>query len=263
MISSMVRRAGFGLFLALLLQTPSLAQNGTSYVSRDGDDAENCVNPANACRFLPKAYSVTDPGGNIFVLDSGTFLGTGLVITKSISVIAVGVQAQFAGAGVQNKIVINAGPNETVLLDGLHVFGQNDANEDYGILFNSGGRLHIRNCLINGFRSAGINIDAQAPSEVIISDCTIADNRRGILARKAGGSGQVRVLLDNVTISGNRLDGVRSTGAATHVRINRSTIANNGTGQVSASNGRLISLGNNVIRANGTNGVPTHTESLQ
>jgi hypothetical protein len=261
MISSMIRRAGLGLAFAFFLQaTPSMALD-TTWVSINGDDNNNC-NPGTPCRFLPRAYDQTDPRGRIIVLNTGTFLGTGLVITKSISVIAKGVQAQLAGAG-GNKIVINAGPNGTVLLDGLNVKGVRSAFDNNGILFNSGRRLHIRNCLISGFRSAGINIDAQAPSEVIISDCAITDNRRGILVRKAGGSGQVRVLLDNVTVSGNDLVGVRSAGAATHVRINRSTIANNGTGLVSASNGRLISLGNNVIRANGTNGAPTHTENLQ
>ena len=96
-----MRQIGFicavlGALGALSPQT-ALAQNVVSYVASTGNDANLCYNPANACRFLPRAFDRTIAGGEIFVLDSGTFAGNGLVITKAISVVAKGVQADVAG----------------------------------------------------------------------------------------------------------------------------------------------------------------------
>ena len=199
--------------------------------------------------------------GEIFVLDSGTFAGNGLVITKAISVVAKGVQADVAGTGLVDKIVINAGPNDVVHLDGLHVLGFQNPNESNGILFDSGGELHVRNCLINGFPDTGIRLLAPGPAKVVISDCMIFDNKFGVTARRVGGTGQLQVLLDDVTVAGNEI-GVRANLPSTHVRMNGSKIVDNGTGLLSQNNGRLISFGNNVIAHNGTNGTPTATETL-
>jgi len=261
-----MRRIGFicavlGALGALSPHTALAQLNDTSYVASDGDDANICNNPTNACRFLPRAHDRTNAGGKIFILDSGTFAGNGLVITKAISVVAKGVQAQLTGTGVIDKIVVNAGPSDVVHIDGLHILGVHNPNESNGILFNSGSELHVRNCLINGFPGTGIRLRAPGPSKVIISDCMIFDNKFGVTARRVGGSGQLQVLLDDVTIAGNEI-GVNANQNATRVRINSSKIVDNGTGLLSQNNGRLISFGNNVIAHNGTNGAPTATESL-
>jgi hypothetical protein len=250
--------------LWILFPQIALAQLERTYVATTGSDANACQSPANACRFLPRALQQTDPHGTIVVLDTGAFAGSGPVITQSVSIVAVGVQAELGGSGVNTKITINAGPDDVIYLDGLNIFGLHPETngEDYGIRFNSGGRLHVRKSRIRGFRLAGILLEAPGPAEVVISDSTIIDNQFGIRARRLGGSGVLQVLLDRVTVAGNVV-GVRSHQNVTHVRLSDSNVVNNGTGLLSVSNGRLISLGNNVIRGNGTNGAPTHNEALQ
>lgn len=255
--------AALGATVALVLQLAPAQALDTTWVAPSplGDD-NNACNPSTPCRFLPRALDQVNPGGRIYVQDTGTYLGLGVVITKSVSIIARGVLASLAGSGVQTKIIVDAGPNDVVYLEGLEIAGIHGANEPNGIVFKSGAQLHIRNCTIHGFNFAGIRIQAPGSSEVIISNCKIYDNKFGVWARKQGGSGPLEVLLDQVTISKNQT-GVRAARAGTRVRINDSKIANNDTGLRSANNGRLISFGNNVIKANGTDGAPTHTQSLE
>jgi hypothetical protein len=243
--------------VVLLLQlAPALAQN-LRFVATFGSDGNNCFNPnpAGACRTLQRAHDTAAAGNKIVVLDSGDF--DNITITKSIAIAAIGVHGSVA-TGNPTNIIINAGPDDVIDLDGL-AMGQNaPAGANNGIDFIGGGKLHVRNCVIRNFGTAGIFVRGAGRKQVFVSDCTIADNKHGIWAR-AGHS----VFLDRVTVEGNLGNGVRSQGSAAVVRISNSTVVDNGRGLNAVSGGKIVSLGNNTIIANDTNGAPTSTASLK
>jgi hypothetical protein len=255
--------AMLGAIFALFLQlAPVQAQNFQSFVATSGSNANDCDTADQPCRTLSSALGKTNPRGKIFVLDSGDFNvgSTALIlIDKSISIVAVGADATLF-TGALTKITIDAGPDDVVYLDGL--FLRRDVptagGNNNGIEFISGGRLHVRNCTIRGFGNAGIYVRGGGSKQVVVSDCTIADNARGIWARSGHD-----VFLDRVTIAGNAGNGVRSQGSGTTVRISRSSVTGNGRGLNAVSGGRIISFGNNAVHGNGNNGAPTATVSLK
>src|SRR5690349_23538934 len=108
-----------GAILALTAMGPTAqAQATRTWVSGVGDDANPCSRTA-PCKTFAGAISKTAAGGEINVLDPGGF--GAVTITKSISIIS-----QFeAGVSVSgtNGIVVNAGPKDRVLLDGLDIEG--------------------------------------------------------------------------------------------------------------------------------------------
>jgi hypothetical protein len=247
--------AAFVVFLAL---APAEAQT-PRFVSATGSDANACTTPAGACRTFQRAHDAAGPGGKIIALDTGDF--SSIVITKSISIVAVGVDAVPFG-GSTDKIVINAGPDDVVYLQGLNIGRDTIAGDNSGIRFNSGGQLHVRNCVIRSFSRAGITIAPPGPSRIEISDSKISNNQNGVIVEKAGNP-NVIVFLNGVTVSSNVDDGIRADGNRAQVRISGSTIINNGTGLQVLNNGRIVSFGNNVVFQNTTNGAPTATEELR
>ncbi|MPZ58991.1 MAG: hypothetical protein GEU91_21390 [Rhizobiales bacterium] len=256
--------AGLGALFVLCLQVvPAVAQQRFSYVSLSGTDVNSCSSPAVPCTFQ-RAHDRTLPGGTVFVVDSGAGASNQLTITKSISIVAVGV-TQYLADGGNSPIIIDAGPNDVVLLDGVRVksFPGYSPSAYGGIRFIGGGQLHVRNCVVEGFgRGAGIHIVGPGPSRIEISDCVLSNNRDGLWVQPAG-SPDIIVLVDRVTLSGNKRDGIRAQNQKARVRINASTITNNGTGLNALNGGSLISHGNNVIRDNDSNGAPTATQPLR
>ncbi|MPZ55754.1 MAG: hypothetical protein GEU91_04495 [Rhizobiales bacterium] len=251
-------RAVLGAVFILCLQIAPAQAQQLRYVATSGSDANDCFSPnvGFVCRSLQRAHDVATPGAKIVVLNSGDFFS--VTITKSIAIVATGVHANLYGDPL-TMIIINAGPNDVVYLEGLAMGLNTPTSAGSGIQFNSGGKLHVRNCVIRGFGTAGIDIRGSGSKRVFVSDCTIANNRHGILAR----GGNALVFLDRVTIEGNLRDGIRSQGSGATVRINNSTITHNGTGLSSVNGGKLISFGNNAIRDNDTNGAPTATQPLR
>jgi hypothetical protein len=83
---------------------PVSAQATRTWVSGVGDDANPCSRTA-PCKTFAGAISKTAAGGEINVLDPGGF--GGVTITKSISIIAEGVEAGVLVSGT-NAIVVNA-----------------------------------------------------------------------------------------------------------------------------------------------------------
>jgi hypothetical protein len=252
--------AAFGAVFALLLQlSPVQAQATRTWVSGVGDDANPCSRTA-PCKTFAGAIGKTADGGEISVLDSGSF---GVVmITKSISIVAQGSEGGIL-APTTNGIIVNAGPDDAVNLRGLIIEGAGTGLN--GIRFLAGGRLHVSDCLIRGFTAGtGLAIDVQAagPSRVFVSNCTLADNIGGILVKPTGTKSLV-VHLDDARVEGNSGAGITADGGKAFVRLNNSTIANNGKGLVGLNNAKIQSYGNNAIHGNGTNGNPTDTIPLK
>jgi len=248
-------RAALGAVFVLLLQLAPVQAQPFQYVATTGSDAGACGAVTAPCRTFQRVHDLVGPGFAIVALDSGDF--NAVTITKSIAILARGVAAT-GWSGANTKITINAGASDVIYLDGLNLGRDAPVAENSGIELNSGGRLHVRNCTIRNFGTAGIYIAPGGSKRVFVSDCTIADNWHGIWAR-----GNTEVFLDRVAIEGNLRDGVRSHGSGVRVRISNSTINDNRTGLNSVNGGKLLSFGNNAIHGNQTNGAPTATVALK
>jgi hypothetical protein len=238
---------------ALLLAVGSLAhaQATRTWVSGVGDDANPCSRTA-PCKTFAGAISKTAAAGEINVLDPGGF--GGVTITKSISIIADGVEAGVLVSGT-NAIIINAGVNDFVVLRGLDIEGLGTGLT--GIRFLAGAALHVENCTINNFNGsgAGIGIDF-APSgaaqlyvtDTIIRNARTATTGGGIHIRPAV-TGSATAVLDNVRVE-RSLFGVRAQGAS-KVSINHSVFYGNTNNGVIGVSSVQINIDNSVISNNG------------
>src|SRR5713226_8508420 len=149
--------------VCLACSTLANAQACRTWVSGVGDDANPCSRTA-PCKTFAGAISKTAPGGEINALDPGGF--GAVTITKSISIEAVGVTAGVLVSGT-NGIVVNAGPNDVVVLRGLTLEGLGTSLA--GINFISGGVLHVENCTINNFTN-GINFNPSMDAMLFVKD---------------------------------------------------------------------------------------------
>ena len=113
------------------------------------------------CRAFSEAIGVTNPNGEVIVLDSA---GYGPVtITKSVSIIAppgiyAGITA-FSDVGVR----INA-PLGTVVLRGLSINGQGG---DSGIYVFAATAVSIESCVVSGIKFYGVQIDGGADVRIV------------------------------------------------------------------------------------------------
>jgi hypothetical protein len=225
---------------------------------RTGDDTSPCSRTLR-CRTFPGALSKTLAGGEISVLDPGGY--NSVTISKSISIVAKGVEGGILAAG-STGVIINAGANDVVQLDGLVIEGIGTGIT--GIRIVAAGSVHIRNCVVRGFQSGaglGIEIAPTIETRVFISDCAVTKNLGGIQVRPSG-SGRAEVFLDRVQLENNAKNGLAAQGDRAVVRLNQSTITHNGMG-IDVARGSVISFGNNAIAGNRTDGAPSSTQPLQ
>jgi len=245
-------------FAALLaLSAPgsaAWAQATRTWVSGVGDDANPCSRTA-PCKTFAGAISKTAAAGQISVLDPGGF--GAVTITKSMSIVAEGGEGGVLASGT-NGIIVNAGPTDVVHLQGLVIEGSGSGLT--GIRFLAGGALHVRDCVIRGFRgpSAGVAIEVQAPgpSRIFVSDSLLAANLGGILVSSPGVS-QVAAFLDRVRIEGHGGTGVAADGDGAVIRIAHSTVTHNDVGLSAVNGGEIVSFKNNAILGNLVDGKPT------
>jgi len=264
-----------------------------TFVSTTGSDANLCTRSA-PCRSFGAASLLTDAGGEIVVLDSG---GYGAVtIDRSVALIAPsGVHAAvsvFTGHG----ITISAGASDVVVVRGLYLTGLGGSR---GISFDTGGVLHVENCVVSGFTGSGIFGGAD-PGSVYVKDSISRNNLEGFRFQSTS---DIEANLDSVRAEENSDAGVaayegsvvtvtRSVAAgngaganfyagasgilnvedctavyafygvyasAGTVRVSRSMITGNTNGVVAGAGANTISFGNNRVDGNGTNGTFTTT----
>src|SRR5436853_7548105 len=104
--------------LSLVYVDFASAQATRTWVSGVGDDANPCSRTA-PCKTFAGAISKTAAGGEINVLDPGGF--GGVTITKSITLRST-FEAGVLVSGT-NAIIVNAGVNDTVILEVLDIEG--------------------------------------------------------------------------------------------------------------------------------------------
>ena len=208
------------------------AQASRTWVSGLGDDVNPCSRTA-PCKTFAGAISKTAAGGEINCLDPGGF--GAVTIKKSISIVCESGAAGVLAPGT-NGINISAGPSDIVVLRGLDIQGFNSGLN--GIKFDTGGALHVENCIIRGFLGApghGILFAPSATSQLFVRDTVIADNNKGANAAaifvQPTGSGTASGIIDNVKMlnGGNGLvvDGSVSTGNQMAVVMRNSVASGN------------------------------------
>jgi hypothetical protein len=268
-----------------LLQTSSaMAQAMQTWVSRVGDDANPCSRNA-PCRTFMGAISRTADGGEISVLDPGSFGGA--TITKSITITPEGFETGVLVSGT-NAIVIN-GAGIIVHLRGLDIEGLGTGLN--GINYLQGSALYVENCVIRGFRATsagnghGIKFAPSAgANELYVADTTILNN--GGAANGAGviilpsGAASVKAVFNRVSFDNNnaglRVDGSASTGGinasvtggsasgntnasilsvtgstVTQIMVHGTRISNNGFGPRADGADATLRFGNTIVTGNG------------
>src|SRR5712691_1537955 len=131
---------------------PANAQATRTFVSGVGNDANPCSRTA-PCKTFAGAISKTAPAGEINVLDPGGF--GAVTITKSITIQAIGTEAGVLVSGT-NGIVVAAGATDVVNLVGLDFNGVNNSAD--GVRVQSAAEVHIHNCIIREFTTAGVHV---------------------------------------------------------------------------------------------------------
>jgi hypothetical protein len=203
---------------AMGVSIPAAAQATRTWVSGVGDDINPCSRTA-PCKTFAGAISKTAAGGEINCLDPGGY--GSVTITKPIA-----IQCDTTEGGVlsgTNGILVNLGAEGQVLLSGLDIIGTGDGS---GVAIRGVGTIVVRNTVIRMFKSgAGISFEPTGAAKLVVLDAMISANGTGIEA---------------------------TGGATAPVFVGNSTIVTNGMG-ISRSGG-IVSLGNNIVAANGTDG---------
>jgi hypothetical protein len=272
-----------------LLASSAEAVAPRAYVSVTGNDANPaCSNPLTPCRTFTGAIAQTTAGGEVIVLDSGTFGGA--TITQAVTINApAGVAALAATA-----IIVNAGVSDVVTLRGL-TFVSPTPGAGTALTFNGGAGLNIENCVFHGWNTS---LNFTASGKLNVSDTTVRDNATyGIYLNAPGGAisasfERTRFLGNNygmwvgsgakatikggvvagnsigiytasndgtnpeTTIEGSAVSnntswGVASVGAVlATTRVSNTTVTNNGTGLYQSGSGALVSRTNNTVEGN-------------
>jgi hypothetical protein len=274
-----------------LLASSAHAVAPRAYVSVTGNDLNVCSNPATPCRTFTGAIAQTTPGGEVIVLDSGTFGGA--TITQAVTINApAGVAALAATA-----ITVNAGGSDVVTLRGL-TFVSPTPGAGTALSFNGGAGLNIENCVFHGWNT-GLNFAASG--KLNVADTTVRDSSAvGVSLTTGGGEIQAsfertrflgnstglqvgslskatvkggvasgnttgfyvapsdgsspQLTVEGSVVTNNSSTGVQAASGAGFgtVRISNSTVTNNGVGLLQSGSGVLQSRTNNTVEGNGT-----------
>jgi hypothetical protein len=236
-----------------------------------GSDSNPCTR-MSPCLTFAAALAQTTAGGEIAVLDPGDF--GPVTITKSLSIYGdasgvAGVGGTIPSPGTSG-IVVSAGSSDVIILHGL-VFDGVNASGTSGVVFTSGARLNISQCVFQGFTTSGMTLSPGTGSAtttlLAVQDTTILNNATGILVRPTGGiAANVRLRrlrIDGNTGEGLRVDGTGGSGAINAV-LDDSTAnfnAGNGIDAVSGPGNATVDIMRVVAAANGSAGIQSNQAS--
>jgi hypothetical protein len=230
-----------------------------------GNDANPCTR-MSPCLTFAAALAQTMAGGEIDVRDPGDF--GPVTITKSVSIYAdtASVAGTIPSPGTSG-IVVSAGAGDAINLRGL-VFDGVDASGTSGVMFLSGARLHIENCVSLGFTTSGITFSpgtgSAATTQLVIEDTTILNNATGLLIRPTDGIAAIaalrRLRVDSNTGEGLRIDGTGGFGTinAALADSTASLNASNGIDAVSGPGDATVDIMRVVAASNGSAGIQSN-----
>lgn len=180
----------------------SLAQGQATktWVSGVGDDANACSRTA-PCRTFTGVVAKTAIGGDISVLDSGSF--GAVTITKSVTIDGTGSMATIVGpqsSGITINITNPADLAKTVRIRGVSMNGLGGGMD--GITVLAAIKVSIEDTIIDGFSANGISVSA---GQVFVRNTTIRNNANfGI---KVASGAQVGISDVSVVFNGTGLAG--------------------------------------------------------
>jgi hypothetical protein len=137
-----------------------------------------------------------------------------------------------------NGIVVSAGVNDKVVLEGLDIDGVGTGLN--GVQFIAGGQLYIIRCSIRRFTGNGVNVvSSTSGGHAFINDSTISLNAGGVNVQGTSNIGS----LTNTYVLSNTSFGIQASGAGNIVGVQTSIINNNPTGISLVSGGVAVSVG--------------------
>lgn len=243
--------------LAFLAGTPAAhALANRTWVSGTGSDTNSCSRSA-PCLTFSHALSQTAAGGEIDALDAGDF--GPVTISQAVSIVAAGV---LGGIQVSsgNAITITAGSSDIITLRGLSLDGLGSAGS--GIVFTSGGLLHVESCVIGHFGSYGIDVEPSSSSEkLFVTDTIVRDNGSGTTGGnifiQPTSTGTVSAVVDSTRLE-NGVFGIKAIDAVNIVVRNSIATHNGFSGFAMVSTGGgapLMFIENSASTYNGTCGL--------
>jgi hypothetical protein len=141
------------------LASAALAQVARVFVSVNGNDTNTCSNVATPCRTFAGGITQVDDGGEVIVLDTGSYGGT--TITKGVTLnVPPGVVA-FAA----QPFTINA-PGKNVTMRGLTLKALTPGT-GVAVTFTAGSTLTIENSVINAWHDG---VDFNVAGTLIVRD---------------------------------------------------------------------------------------------
>jgi hypothetical protein len=231
-----------GAVFATALPAAAEAQ-AVRYVASYGDNANACTRTA-PCRTLQKGINKTPPGGELQILDSGSY-GNQVAIAKAVTVSATGVAATVGNIAIE-------APGAAVVLRGLTVTAIGAANPATGILVSAAAAVHIAGCQVERFSgqlSSAIKIDAGG-AEIYVTDTAVrGPSSYGMHLSNI--SNNVRLTIVRSRFENHPEVGVRIVGANGRTTIEDSVAAGNGTGLYVAGS-TIVSVSGSVFTNNGT-----------
>jgi hypothetical protein len=243
--------------------------NSRTWVSASSGSDSNPCTRASPCLTFAAALAQTEAGGEIDVLDPGDF--GPVTITKSVSIYgdAPGVAGLIPSPGTSG-IVISAGSSDVINLHGLVFDGVNGSGTS-GVVFTSGARLSVNQCVLQGFATSGMTLSPGVGGAnttlITVQNTTILNNATGILIQPTGGiAANVRLRrlhIDHNTGDGLRVDGTGGSGAI-NVAITDSSAnfnAGNGIDAVSGPGNATVDVMRVVAASNGSAGIQSNQTS--
>src|SRR5262249_31087305 len=145
-----------------------------------GDDVNPCSRTA-PCKTFAGAISKTVAGGEIDALDPAGY--GALTITKAITIDGGGGQVASVLVSGTNGIVVQAGPNDVVILRNLRFNGIGTGIN--GVRWLSGRALTVENCNIFGFTTNGIDIAKSDGGKAFIRNTVVESNGQAGISVKS------------------------------------------------------------------------------
>ena len=221
------------------------AVDNTRYVSINGSNANPCTLAA-PCRSLQTGINATPTGGELRILDSGSYSNSATV-NRSMTISGNG-NTVFLDAAI---VTVDA-PDATVTLRDLTLNGQGTIND--GIRMTAAATVHIERCVIHSFTNIGILATASAAGvQLFVIDSISRDNGDdGLNIVNAGAS--------RLTVVNSRFDNNGSSGifvSSGHASIHRSIASGNGFAGIQAQSAS-VSVVSTMAVQNGYAGFYVH-----
>ena len=229
-----------------------------------GSDANPCTRTA-PCLTFAAALAQTMPGGEIDALDQGNF--GPVTITNAINISGIDVSA--AGTSAPNVpgtsgVTVAAGASDVINLRGLIFDGFNQTATS-GVVFTSGGQLHIEDCVLQNFDGAGITFfpgtGAATVAQLMVQDTSTLSNAIGIWIIPTSGTA-ANAALNRIHADKNSIDGVRADATdgsgGINVSLSDSTAslnAGSGVNAISGPGNATVSIIRTSVTSNGASGI--------